>query len=352
MRYKIISTLFLVSVITCSTLFFSHIVKSEDLPAPAPNMPLSPKLEIKEILITAIGDCTLGTDVTFGYESTLPAIIDAHNGDLSYIFKGVHGITATDDLTIANLEGTFTTSNTRSPKTFAFKGPPEYAKILTLGSIEAVNVSNNHIYDYYENGFNDTIKVLDSEGRVWFGEGTSKIFTVKGIKIGLSGYAFSVNETQLARDISALKTITDIVVVNFHWGEERSYWPNSEQKNLARFSIDCGADMVIGHHPHVLQGIEIYKNRLIDYSLGNFAFGGNQNPEDKRTMLLQGKFTMDEKGIKHFDAKIIPARISSVNWINDYQPAILQDEERQNFLEWFQHLCNDILLQDGTIRVF
>lgn len=351
MQFKSIAILLLImAVITFTPLALSQKMEAENLEPT--NLSTVAQEDTKEVLITAIGDCTLATDVTFGYDSTLPAVIDANNGDLTYVFKSIHEVTAKDDLTIANLEGTFTTSSTRYPKTFAFKGPPEYAKMLTLGSIEAVNLANNHTYDYYEKGFEDTVKTLDKEGLQWFEEGTAKIYMTKGVKIGLLGYAFTVDEAQLAKDISALKSITHILVVSFHWGEEGSYWPNFEQRNLARLSIDSGADMVIGHHPHVLQGVEIYKNRLIAYSLGNFAFGGNMNPEDKRTMLLQGKFTINDKGLQALEVKIFPARISSVAWINDYQPTLLQGEERQSFLEWFQQLCSGLQLQDGTISVF
>ncbi|MBP2626062.1 MAG: Capsule synthesis protein, CapA [Firmicutes bacterium] len=354
MWFKSISALLLImAVLTFMPLIFSQKVKAETLEPPMENIsPSTTAQGKKQIVITAIGDCTLATDATFGYDSTLPAVIDANNGDLAYVFKGIHQVTSVDDLTIANLEGTFTTSSARYPKTFAFKGPPEYAKMLTLGSIEAVNLANNHTYDYYEAGFEDTIKALDREGILWLGEGTAKVYKTKGFKIGLLGYAFTIDETQLAKEISALKDITDIVVVSFHWGEEGSYWPNSEQNILARLSIDSGADIVIGHHPHVLQGIEIYKNRLIAYSLGNFAFGGNMNPQDKRTMLLQVKFTTNEKGVQMPDAKIVPARISSATWINDYQPTILEGEDRQTFLEWFQPLCSGVQLQNGEIKIF
>ena len=303
----------------------------------------------RRVIITAVGDCTLGTDVNFGYEGTLPAVLDQNKGDLSYVFAGVRRITAGDDLTIANLEGTFTNADTRYPKTFAFKGPPVYAKILALGSVEAVNVANNHIYDYYQAGFMDTIQALETEGIAWFGEGTAKVFTVKGVKLGFLGYAFSVDEEQLAKDIAVLKRETDAVIVSFHWGEERSYWPDENQKGLARQAIDSGADLVLGHHPHVLQGMEIYKERLIAYSLGNFAFGGNMNPGDKRTMLLQVKFTFGEGRVTGWEAEIIPASISSVDWVNDYQPTVLSQEERQNFLVWFQGLCPGVALQNGKI---
>ncbi len=306
----------------------------------------------KQILVTVVGDCTLGTDVNFGYEDTLPAVIDSIKGDYSYVFKKVYSITSADDLTIANLEGTFTNSDCRFPKAFAFKGPPEYVRILTSGSVEAVNLANNHTYDYYEQGFNDTVRSLQNAGVLWFGEEAVRSFTKNGVSIGLLGYAFSVDEDQLAKTITVLKKTTDIVIVSFHWGHESSYWPDDEQIDLAHFAIDSGADMVVGHHPHVLQGLEIYNNRLIAYSLGNFAFGGNTNSTDKRTMLLQIKFTLDEQGMKTIRAKVIPASISSVDYINNYQPNLIEGEEKQIFLEWLQTLCTGISFKQGEIRVF
>jgi len=95
--------------------------------------------------------------------------------------------------------------------------------------------------------------------------------------------------------------------------------------------------------------MEIYKERLIAYSLGNFAFGGNMNPGDKRTMLLQIKFTFGEGRVTGWEAKIIPDSISSVDWVNDYQPTVLSQEERQKFLVWFQSLCPGVALQNGKI---
>lgn len=303
-----------------------------------------------QIVITAIGDCTLGSDVNFGYDGTLPAVIDANNGDLGYIFRGVKHITGCDHLTIANLEGTFTNSNSRYPKKYAFKAPPEYAQILTSGSVEAVNLANNHTYDYCDQGFADTIKALDNLNILWYGAGTSRIVSCEGIKIGLLGYAFSIDDKQLANDIQNLKAKSDIVIVSFHWGEERSYWPNGEQKRLAQLSIDSGASLVLGHHPHVLQGLEAYKQGLIAYSLGNFAFGGNINPSDKRTMLLQVTFEFDEKLPIKRQAKIIPARISSVNWINDYQPTVLESQEKEDFFKWFYSISSSIIItKEGEI---
>lgn len=317
-----------------------------ETPAPPPTEEVS-----RQVVVTAVGDCTLGTDINFGYESTLPAVLDSQGGDPAYVFRNVYPVTSTDNLTIANLEGTFTTSGSRYPKTFAFKGPPEYAKILTAGSVEAVNVANNHIYDYHDPGFQDTVKTLDNYGVAWFGEGTARVVSANGVNIGLLGYAFQVDSAQLAADIAALKQSAKLVIVSFHWGEELSYWPEYEQKRLAHLAIDNGADLVLGHHPHVLQGLEIYNKRLIAYSLGNFAFGGNMNPRDKRTMLLQAKFSIDNQGLTALEASVIPARISSVTWINDYQPTLLTGPDREHFLAWYQELCPGVSLQDGKVTV-
>ena len=305
----------------------------------------------QQVTITAIGDCTLGTDVTFDYDGTMPAIIDANKGDYSYIFRGVKLITSADNLTIANLEGTFTNSNRRYPKQFAFRGSPEYARILRLGSIEAVNLANNHTYDYYEQGYHDTIEALTTEGIVWFDESRPAFYRTSGFTIGLLGYAFEVADERLLNDIKTVKERSDLVIVSFHWGNELSYWPDSYQRHLARLAIDSGADLVIGHHPHVLQGLEVYKRRLIAYSLGNFAFGGNMNPADKRTMLLQTSFITENRSLIRTEVKVIPARISSVEWVNDYQPTILQGKAQQEFFSWFGGLCFFDLPEHGEFII-
>lgn len=347
MRWTAIPVLFLLFVILFTAFCFAGEIPKPVIPEPV--QPLQKPSREQQVIITAVGDCTLGSDVNFGYPDTLPAVLAANKGDYSYIFRGVYSVTSADDLTIANLEGVFTTSEDRYPKQYAFKGRPEFAKILTAGSIEVVNLSNNHIYDYYERGFTDTVKALDKEGISWFGEGTAKVQVVRGVRIGLLGYAFEIADEVLAKDIAALKTAADLVIVSFHWGQELAYWPGMNQRKLGRLAIDYGADIVIGHHPHVLQGIEVYKKRLIAYSLGNFAFGGNMNPSDKRTMLLRVQFFLENKMLVKLAVKVIPARVSSVTYVNDYQPSLLTGEERTGFLQWFSTLCGEVELQNGEM---
>ncbi|MEK6263803.1 MAG: CapA family protein, partial [Clostridium sp.] len=251
-----------------------------------PKTEIPPKVEDTntEVLLSAVGDCTIGTDSKFAYASSLPAMVSKHNNDYSYIFKNVYSIFNADDVTIANLETTFTDSNDREDKQFNFKAPSGYAKTLTLGSIEGVNLSNNHIYDYKQKGFEDTKLALESENVNYFGEGSKWITKIKEQPFGFLGYmGWSLDQPFLDRlkaDILDLKKNNSVVVINFHWGNERQYYPIPAQTELAHFAIDNGADIILGHHPHVIQGIEQYKGRIIAYSLGNFAFGGNSNPKD------------------------------------------------------------------------
>lgn len=119
------------------------------------------------LTLSVVGDCTLGTDETFDYDTSLNACYDNNGKD--YFFKNVKSIFEADDLTIANFEGTLTDSDAREDKTFAFKAPAEYAQILTSGSVEAVNTANNHSHDYGEQSYTDTLTALDNAGITHFG---------------------------------------------------------------------------------------------------------------------------------------------------------------------------------------
>lgn len=302
------------------------------------------------VILSFTGDCTLGSDDNFGYEGTLPAVIDSHNGDPGYVFRNVFDIFASDDLTVINLEGTFTASYDRQPKQFAFKGPASYARFLSYSKIEAANLANNHTYDYGEQGFNDTQSALDTEKILYFGDGIVGISDIRGTKVGLLGYHEYDGDELLARmgkEISALKMAGTFVAVSFHWGQEGHYHPGGDQQYYAHKAIDFGADVVIGHHPHVLQGFDIYRGRLIAYSLGNFAFGGNMDPCDKRTLILQLRINPSDTGL--YMARILPARISSVEYINNYQPTLYAGLEKEDFFEWFQSISPLPLRDEWTL---
>lgn len=137
------------------------------------------------LTFSVVGDCTLGTDETFDYDTSLNAYYENYGAD--YFLQNVKDIFSADDLTIANFEGTLTDSDEREDKTFAFKAPASYASILTGGSVEAVNTANNHSHDYGDQSFDDTLAALDDAGIVHFGYDETAVMDVKGIKVGLVG---------------------------------------------------------------------------------------------------------------------------------------------------------------------
>ena len=283
------------------------------------------------LTLSVVGDCTLGTDETFDYDTSLNAYYENYGAD--YFLQNVKDIFSTDDLTIANFEGTLTDSDEREDKTFAFKAPASYASILTGGSVEAVNTANNHSHDYGDQSFDDTLAALDDAGIVHFGYDETAVMDVKGIKVGLVGiyelYDHLEREQQLKDNIAKVKADgAQLIVVIFHWGNETETVPDSNQTTLGRIAIDEGADLVCGHHPHVLQGIETYKGRNIVYSLGNFCFGGNSSPSDMDTMIFQQTFTVTSEGVQADNVtNIIPCSISSADGYNNYQPTPASGDE-------------------------
>lgn len=306
------------------------------------------------LTLSVVGDCTLGTDETFDYDTSLNAYYENYGAD--YFLQNVKDIFSTDDLTIANFEGTLTDSDEREDKTFAFKAPASYASILTGGSVEAVNTANNHSHDYGEQSFDDTLAALDDAGIVHFGYDETAVMDVRGIKVGLVGiyelYDHLEREQQLKDNIAKVKADgAQLIVVIFHWGNETETVPDSNQTTLGRIAIDEGADLVCGHHPHVLQGIETYKGRNIVYSLGNFCFGGNSSPSDMDTMIYQQTFTIDADGVKKDNVtNIIPCSISSAAYdgYNNYQPTPAEGDEATRILGKINERSSWISTAEGS----
>ena len=306
------------------------------------------------LTLSVVGDCTLGTDETFDYDTSLNAYYENYGAD--YFLQNVKDIFSADDLTIANFEGTLTDSDEREDKTFAFKAPASYASILTGGSVEAVNTANNHSHDYGDQSFDDTLAALDDAGIVHFGYDETAVMDVKGIKVGLVGiyelYDHLEREQQLKDNIAKVKADgAQLIVVIFHWGNETETVPDSNQTTLGRIAIDEGADLVCGHHPHVLQGIETYKDRNIVYSLGNFCFGGNSSPSDMDTMIYQQTFTIDADGVKKDNVtNIIPCSISSAAYdgYNNYQPTPAEGDETTRILGKINERSSWISTAEGS----
>mgnify|MGYP005792380837 FL=1 len=301
------------------------------------------------ITVSAAGDCTLGTDESFDYESGFTGIYDSV-GDPSYFFKEVQPIFSQDDLTIVNMEGTLTEEETRAEKQFAFKAPPSYAEILTQGSVEAANLANNHSRDYGEQSYTDTINALDEEGITSFGYDRTALMDIKGVKVGLVGtYELEDNlgcKDEMVKNVESLKEAgAQIIIVSFHWGVEPETTPNEVQVELAHAAVDSGADLVLGHHPHVISGIEEYKGKNIVYSLGNFCFGGNSSPSDMDSMIFQQTFTVENGELKEDNVtNVIPCKISSAyqEGYNNYQPVPAEGEAKDAILQRIEEYSQNL----------
>lgn len=303
-------------------------------------------VETVSLTVSMVGDCTIGTDIQFDTSRNFNAFYTV-NGP-SYFFENVKSILETDDLTVVNMEGTLTESENRQDKTFAFKGDPSFAEVLTDGSVEAANLANNHSKDYGEESYTDTIQYLEDAGISTFGYDRTAVVDVKGIQVGLVGiYELAdgmERESQVIENINAVRNQgADLVIVSFHWGQEKETYPDDIQKSLAHTAVDNGADLVVGHHPHVLQGIEKYNGKNIVYSLGNFCFGGNSNPSDKDTMIFQQTFSFENGELVQDDVtNIIPCSLSSVSSYNDYRPTPLEGSEKERVMQKIEELSSGI----------
>ena len=240
------------------------------------------------VTLTFAGDCTLGMDDYLGYADSFNEAFDREGPD--YFLQAVKPLFEEDDLTVVNFEGPLTEGTEKADKSFAFKGHAEFAEVLSAGSVEVADLANNHSRDYGDQGFLDTERALDQEGVTHFGFEDVALVEVSGVKVGFTGL-FTVYENpehleNLQINIQKLKEQdAQVIVACFHWGFENDYTPEPDQIELAHAAIDAGAHLVIGHHPHVLQGVEIYNGRYIVYSLGNFCFsGGNGRIHQTQTV--------------------------------------------------------------------
>ncbi len=289
-----------------------------------------------EVTLTALGDCTLGTDAYFNTDTNFDAFYQIYGGD--YFFQNVKDILSEDDITFANFEGTLTTSDSRENKEYAFKGDSSYAQIVKNASIDSVTLANNHSSDYGAQSLTDTEENLTAAGVDYCIGDKIIVKEVNGVKVGLIGI-YVLDEgiqkaEQVQQTIAAAKSQgAQIVVVAFHWGTEKSDTPDETQVSLAHTAIDNGADLVVGHHPHVLQGIELYQGKYIAYSLGNFCFGGNSTPSDLDTMIFQTVFYVAKDGTVSSEVRIIPCSISSADGWNNYQPTPAEGSEADRIME-------------------
>ena len=302
---------------------------------PTPEPTVDPTIPVLEgdgsVLLTMsfTGDFTIGENVQHDGKSIFIKELEKQSGDIHFPFRNVRDILLKDDLTMINFEGTFTTA-ARNPEkrnnSFLFRASPEWVDMLPAGGVETVSLENNHVLDMGEEGLRETKQTLLSAGISYASENEPATFYVKGVKIGSLAYqTFGGRHDELIAkvpgDIQALRDAgCDVVIVSYHWGNEKDYAPNDNQVRLGRATVDAGADLVIGHHSHRINPIEYYNGKYICYSLGNFSFAGNSKPDDMATFIFQVRMRVKDGTVTSDSFKIIPCRISSRTDYNDFAP--------------------------------
>gem|GEM_PF-424972 len=316
---------------------------------------------VTEVSIAAVGDLMLGSHV-------IPIV---ESEGVTYPFQRTGHYLKSADIAIANLEAPFTTRGEPFEKKFTFKVPPEFSTGLKLGGIDVVNIANNHIMDFGEDGLISTMITLDTVGVKYSGAGMNldyaekpAIINVADKTVAFLGYSMTFPTEFYAKkdssgtaypDPERLRSVlnywrdkVDFIVTSFHWSAEKLETPKQYQIDFAHLAIDSGADLVLGHHPHLLQGLEIYKNRLIAYSLGNFSFGSYSGSAVDSIIL---KVYLCESGL--YSAHCIPINVD--NRKVEFQPRIMNGERRDKVIAKLKRLSRplnggkDILSDSGLI---
>jgi poly-gamma-glutamate capsule biosynthesis protein CapA/YwtB (metallophosphatase superfamily) len=302
-------------------------------PAAVEIVPLLPPPTHPGLTLAAVGDMMLGTDFP---ENTLP-----DDDGLSF-FDAVTPLLAAPDVTFGNLEGVLQdggepVKQCKNPKIcFLFRSPARYATYFNLAGFDALSLANNHARDFGETGRSSSMAALDAVGIQHSGrEGTTASWVANGRRVGLVAFAPNVgsnqlNEPEIAKIMVAeLAAKNDIVIVSFHGGAEgagaeklpfaREIFVGEDRGNVVEFAramVDAGADVVLGHGPHVVRPMELYHDRLIAYSLGNFATYYGISVEGIRGLAPILQVTLDDEG------RFVSGHIESTTQIRPAGPSI------------------------------
>ena len=315
-----------------------------------PGLPAAAEEEhdIRRITISAVGDCTLGRSQKMDYFQSWNYLFDRKGS--GYFLQNVEEIFQEDDLTIANLEGILSDSAKRrryfyrqrqdryQEKQYCHLGRPAYITALTEGGVDAVSFANNHNIDYGLQGFTDTVETCALYGLPAAYYDTLVRCEVRGLTVGilsvdLTYCSLDIAESYLRAGMADLNRDCDLIVACMHWGNNNEKQASGEQAAFGHLCVELGADLVLGCHAHVLQGVERYKGRYIFYSLGNFCYGGNILLRDADTVIAQQTFTFVDGELQLDDAvRLIPCRVSTHEEYNDYCPVPLTGKEARRVL--------------------
>ena len=310
-----------------------------------------------EFTIVAVGDVVLGRGVDIRLQQ--------QGRSLEYPFEKVKDLLSIGDVVFFNLETPITDStHSLDPKgKYILKTPTRYIESIKYAGFTMANLANNHMMDYYEKGLEDTMALLDEYGIVYAGAGMNleearkpAIVEVKGLKVAMLGYTdmaeytfagnpyfkFAAEDEKpgvaprkmdyILEDVGKIRDEVDLVIVSLHWGVEETFIVLDEMVEFAHKLIDNGVDIILGHHPHQFQGMEIYKDKPIIYSMGNFIFDQN-DPENQEGFILFLKY--EDTSFKSLTA--VPVRTEAKT-----QVVLQKGEEAVHILEREKRLCEEL----------
>lgn len=290
-----------------------------------------------EITITFLGDCTLGEDSKwipkrYGFARRI-----ADNG-MEFPFRELIRLTGSDDLTVANLEGVLSDRNlNKKKKKYNFIGPTSYTEILTKGSVECVGLANNHTQDYGNGGYADTKDALETAGVCWFGTEAPAIWeSDEGLRIGFLGVHLTLSGNRRKEYDKNAKMLQDwgcsAIITVMHAGTEYEYEPPDAHQKQITTHVTKTCDLVIGHHPHVVQGYARVNDVPVVYSLGNCVFGGNTRPKDLDALVVQAVMHFEEGELEKIDLHFWPISVTSDRNYNNYSPKFLTGKDAEQVL--------------------
>ena len=290
------------------------------------------------VRVTFLGDCTLGGEEK-NRNASRGFVRTVEKNGMAWPFRNLAALTETDDLTVANLEGVLSDRDlTKVKKEYNFIGPTAFTEILKAGSVECVTLANNHTHDYDNAGYGDTKKALEDAGVAYFGTDATAVWrNEEGLMIGFLGVSGSLSGNrakEYAKRAEDLRNMGCTVLVTvMHAGTEYASEPDGYQKQIVNKALACGTDLIIGHHPHVVQGFEVRDGVPVVYSLGNCVFGGNLNPRDHDALAVRADLSFREGVLEGITLHFYPISVSGEASRNDFSPVLLSGAGAERVLK-------------------